>query len=101
MLCSTSFGLLSDWLLSHNQIAGLLPPAYKAAEVMTLTDAVASICGCSASLWLHMQVRMSVNRNQDLRMNAGRAAIELEYDIGFDDSGKIHVSSAHSCFMLL
>ena len=48
-----------------------------------------------------MQVRMSVNRNQDLRMNAGRAAIELEYDIGFDDSGKIHVSSAHSCFMLL
>ena len=40
---------------------------------------------------------MSVNRNQDLRMNAGRATIDLEYDIGFDDSGKIHVSSAQAC----
>lgn len=38
---------------------------------------------------------MSVNRNQDLRMNAGRPVIDLEYDIGFDDSGKIHVSSAY------
>lgn len=33
---------------------------------------------------------MSVNRGQDSRMNGGRARIELEYDIGFDDSGKIH-----------
>lgn len=57
-------------------------------------------------LWLCVQVRMSVNRNQDLRMNAGRATIDLEYDIGFDDSGKIHVSIAackravfaHSCW---
>ena len=37
-----------------------------------------------------VQVRMSVNRGQDLRMNGGRARIELEYDVGFDDSGKIH-----------
>ena len=33
---------------------------------------------------------MSVNRGQDARMNGGRARIELEYNIGFDDSGKIH-----------
>ena len=37
-----------------------------------------------------VQVRMSVNRGQDLRMNGGRARIELEYDVGFDESGKIH-----------
>ena len=35
------------------------------------------------------QVRLAVNRNQDFRMNNGRAAVEVEYDIGFDDSGKI------------
>ncbi|KAL0029788.1 hypothetical protein WJX77_000034 [Trebouxia sp. C0004] len=39
---------------------------------------------------LKRQVRMSVNRGQDLRMNGGRARIELEYDVGFDDSGNIH-----------
>lgn len=50
---------------------------------------------------MHTQVRMSVNRNQDLRMNAGRATIDLEYDIGFDNSGKIDVSSAHSCVLHL
>lgn len=33
---------------------------------------------------------MSVSRAQDSRMNGGRARIDLEYDIGFDDSGKIH-----------
>lgn len=37
---------------------------------------------------------MFVNRNQDLRMIAGRPAMDLEYDIGFDDSGKIQVSPA-------
>ena len=81
-----------------------LPAAtYKAAEAESLTQVAAPICGCSASasMWLHMQVRMSVNRNQDLRMNAGRAAIDLEYDIGFDESGKIHVSAAHSCVVHL
>lgn len=35
------------------------------------------------------QVRLAVNRNQDFRMNNGRAAVEVEYDIGFDDSGKV------------
>lgn len=42
-----------------------------------------------------MQVRMSVNRGQDLRMNGGRARIELEYDVGFDDSGKIQALDLH------
>ena len=36
------------------------------------------------------QVRLQTNRNQDLRMNAGRAETEVEYDIGFDDTGRIH-----------
>ena len=47
----------------------------------------------SDGLHVHVQVRISVNRNQDLRMNAGRATIDLEYDVGFDDSGKIQVGS--------
>ncbi|KAK9918869.1 hypothetical protein WJX75_007680 [Coccomyxa subellipsoidea] len=38
---------------------------------------------------LRRQVRLAVNRNQDFRMNNGRAAVEVEYDIGFDDSGKV------------
>ncbi|BDA48926.1 probable indole-3-acetaldehyde oxidase [Coccomyxa sp. Obi] len=38
---------------------------------------------------LRRQVRLAVNRNQDFRMNNGRAAVEVEYDIGFDESGKI------------
>ncbi len=37
-----------------------------------------------------MQVRLAVNRNQDFRMNNGRAETEVEYDIGFDADGKIH-----------
>ncbi|KAA6423444.1 MAG: Aldehyde oxidase, partial [Trebouxia sp. A1-2] len=44
---------------------------------------------------LKRQVRMSVNRGQDLRMNGGRARIELEYDVGFDDSGKIQALDLH------
>jgi hypothetical protein len=35
------------------------------------------------------QVRLPVNRNQDLAMNNGRAAVQVEYDIGFDESGKL------------
>ena len=46
-----------------------------------------------------VQVRMSVNRGQDLCMNGGRARIELEYDVGFDDSGKIHALDL--CLFLL
>ena len=37
----------------------------------------------------YVQVRLAVNRNQDLAMNAGRAAVEVEYDIGFDAEGKL------------
>ena len=41
-------------------------------------------CQCS------VQVRLATNRNQDLRMNGGRAEVEAEYDIGFDNTGRIH-----------
>ena len=42
------------------------------------------------ALQCDVQVRLQTNRNQDLRMNAGRAETEVEYDIGFDDTGRIH-----------
>lgn len=35
-------------------------------------------------------MRLATNRNQDMRMNGGRAETEVEYDIGFDDTGRIH-----------
>ena len=35
------------------------------------------------------QVRLPVSRNQDLAMNNGRAAVQVEYDIGYDESGKV------------
>lgn len=38
---------------------------------------------------------MSVNRAQDNRMNGGRARIDLEYDIGFDSTGKILALDLH------
>ena len=38
----------------------------------------------------HAQVRLATNRNQDMRMNGGRAETQVEYDIGFDDTGRIH-----------
>ena len=44
---------------------------------------------CVMFVPLHLQVRLQTNRNQDLRMNGGRAETDVEYDIGFDDSGKI------------
>ena len=34
-------------------------------------------------------VRFSLNRNDDLAMNAGRCHGEVEYSVGFDSSGKI------------
>ena len=37
-----------------------------------------------------LQVRLQTNRNQDMRMNGGRAETDVEYDIGFDDTGRIH-----------
>lgn len=36
-----------------------------------------------------LQVRLQTDRNQDLRMNGGRAETDVEYDIGFDDTGRI------------
>ncbi|CAL5222937.1 g5372 [Coccomyxa viridis] len=43
-----------------------------------------------AAYTLRRQVRLQTNRNQDMRMNGGRAETDVEYDIGFDDTGRIH-----------
>ena len=46
---------------------------------------------------LCLQVRLQTNRNQDMRMNGGRAETDVEYDIGFDDTGRIHALEIQVC----
>ena len=37
-----------------------------------------------------MQLILQTNRNQDMRMNGGRAETDVDYEIGVDDTGRIH-----------
>lgn len=43
------------------------------------------------------QVRLAVSRNQDFRMNNGRAEVEVEYDIGFDRDGRVRALEMQVC----
>eukprot|EP00891_Asterochloris_glomerata_P008497 jgi/Astpho2/8497/Aster-05539 len=48
----------------------------------------AAMCAVAANK-LQQQVRLTLNRNTDLRLNGGRSETEVEYSVGFDDSGHI------------
>jgi xanthine dehydrogenase molybdopterin-binding subunit B len=49
---------------------------------------VAAAAALAAQRYGH-PVRFSLNRNDDLRLNGGRCYGEVEYNVGFDSSGKI------------